>query len=101
MDALSAQAKTITDQSAAYKIICEGAKATHNELTTLRQQVKDQIAALKGEPTGHKKVVETLPGKIQGVLVIQWQALINTLREENDTIIGAVQAEFDQIKANL
>jgi len=40
-DALSAQVKTITDQQAAYKLIYNGTKATYNELTTLRQQVKD------------------------------------------------------------
>jgi len=47
-----AQAKTITEQQAAHKIICDGAKATYNVLTTLRQQVKDEIAALKGEAAG-------------------------------------------------
>jgi len=40
-DALLAQAKTISDQQAAHKIICDGAKPTCEELTTLRQQVKD------------------------------------------------------------
>jgi len=36
MDALLAQAKNITDQQAAHKIIYDGAKATYDELTTLR-----------------------------------------------------------------
>jgi len=48
MDTLLAQAKTITDQQAAHKIIYDGAKATYNKRTTLRQQVKDEIAVLKG-----------------------------------------------------
>jgi len=48
------QAKTITDQQAAHKIIYDCAKATYDELTTLRQQVKDEITALKGEATGQK-----------------------------------------------
>jgi len=49
---LLAQAKTLTDQQAAHKIIYAGAKATYVELTTLRQQVKDEIAALKGQAEG-------------------------------------------------
>jgi len=51
-DALLAQAKTITDQQAAHKIIYDAAKTTYDKLTTLRQQVKDEIAALKGEAAG-------------------------------------------------
>ena len=47
-DALLAQAITITDQQAAHKIIYDGAKTTYDKLTTPRQQVKDEIAALKG-----------------------------------------------------
>jgi len=100
-DALLAQAKTITDQQAAHKIIYNGAKVTYDELTTLRQQVKDEIAALKGEATGQNDAVETLTDKIKTPLVIQWEALIKRLGEENDKIIGAAQAEFDQIKADL
>jgi len=51
-DALLAQAKTITDQQVAHKIIYGVAKTTYDELTTLCQQVKDEIAALKGKATG-------------------------------------------------
>jgi len=50
--ALLAQAKTITDQQAAHNIIYDSTKATYNELTIVRQQVKDEIAPLKGEATG-------------------------------------------------
>jgi len=74
-----AQAKTITDQQAAYKIIYDGAKGTYDELTTLHQQVKDEIAALKGEATVQKEAVETLTDKIKTALVIQWEALIKRL----------------------
>ena len=56
-NALLAQAKTITDQQAAHKIIYDGAKANYNELTILRQQVKEEIAALKGEATSQKEAV--------------------------------------------
>jgi len=100
-DALLAQAKTTLDQQAAHKIIYDGAKATYNELTILRQQVKDEIAALKGEGTGQKEAVETLTDKIKAAMVIQWEALIKRLGEENDKIIAAVQAEFDEIMADL
>jgi len=100
-DALLAQAKTITDQQAAHKIIYDGAKTTYDELTTLRQQVKDEIAALKGEAAGQKEVVETLTDNIKAALEIQWEALIKMLGEKNDKIIGEVQEEFDQIKADL
>jgi len=100
-DALLAQAKTITDQQAAHKIIYDAAKVTYDELTTLGQQVKDEIAAPKGEATGQKEAVVTLTDKIKTALVIQWEALIKRLGEENDKIIGAAQAEFDQIKADL
>jgi len=92
-----AQAKTITDQQAAHKIIYDGAKVTYDELTTLRQQVKDEIAALKGEATGQKEAVETLTDKIKTALVIQWEALIKRLGEENDKIIGA--AKLSSIKS--
>jgi len=68
--ALLAQAKTITDQKAAHKIIYDGAKTTYDELTTLRQQVKDEIAALKGEAAGQKEGVETLTDKIKATLGI-------------------------------
>jgi len=51
-------------------MIYDSAKATHNELNTHRQQIKDQIAALKGEATGQKEAVETLTDKIKAVLVI-------------------------------
>jgi len=94
---LLAQGKTNTDQLAAHKIIYNGAKVTYAELTTLRQQVKDEIGALKGEATGMKEAVETPYDKIKTALVIQWSALIKRLGEENDKIIGAAQAEFDQI----
>jgi len=100
-DALLAQAKTITEEQAAHKIIYDGAKTTYDELTTLRQQVKDEIAALKGEAAGQKEAVETLTDKIKAALVIQWEALIKKLGEKNDKIIGEAQAEFDQIKADL
>jgi len=53
-DALLAQAKTITDQQAAHIIIYDGAKTTYDDLTTLRQQIKDEIAAPKGEAAGKK-----------------------------------------------
>jgi len=85
----------------AHKIIYDGTKTTHDELTTLHQQVKDEIAALKGEAAGQKEAVETLTDKIKPALVIQWEALIKKLGEENDKIIGEAQAEFDQIKADL
>jgi len=101
MDAFLAQAKTITDQQAAHKIIYDGAKGTYDELTILRQQVKDEIAALKGEATSQKETVESLTDKIKAALVIQWEALIKRLGEENDKIIGAAQGEFNQIKADL
>jgi len=89
------QAKTITDQQATHNIIYDDAKATYDELTILRQQVKDEIAALKGEATGQKEAVETLTDKIKATLVIQWEALIKKLGEENNKIIGAAQPEFD------
>jgi len=100
-DALLAQAKPITDQQAVHKIIYEGAKATHEELTTLRQQVKDEIAALKGQAEGQQEAIATLTDKIKATLVTQWKTLIKKLEEENAKVIGAAQAEFDQIKADL
>ena len=99
--ALLAQAKTITDQQAAHKIIYDGAKVTCDDFTTLRQQAKDEIAALKGEATGQKEAFEILTDKIKTAVVIQWEALIKRLGEENNKIIGSAQVEFDQIKADL
>jgi len=101
MDVLLAQAKTITDQQAAHKIIYDGAKSTYYELITLRQQVKDEIAALKGEGAGQKEAVETRTDKIKGTLVIQWEELIKNLGEEKDKIISKAKPEFDQINADL
>jgi len=69
-DALLAQAKTITDQQAAHKIIYNGAKVTYDELTTPSHQVKDEIAALKGEATAQMGAVETLTDKIKTTPVI-------------------------------
>jgi len=63
-DALLAQAKTITEQQAAYKITYNGAKATHDELTNLRQLVKEEIATLKGQAEGQQEAVATLTDKI-------------------------------------
>ena len=96
-----AQAKTITDQQAAHKIIYDRAKATYDELTILCQRVKHEIAALQGEAIGQKEAVETLTDKIKATLVIQWEALIRRLGEENDKIICVALAEVDQIKADL
>ena len=87
-DALLAQAKTITDQQAGHKILYDIAKTTYDELTTLRPQVKDEIATLKGEAAGQKEAVETRTNKIKTALVIQWEALITKLGEENDKIIS-------------
>jgi len=98
---LLAQAKTIPDQQAAHKIIYDGAKATYEELTTLRQRVKDSIAALKGQAEGQQEAVATLTDKIKVTLVIQWETLIKKLEEENAKVIGAAQAEFDQIEADV
>jgi len=100
-DALLVQSKTITDQQAAHKIIYDAAKATYEKLTTLRQQVKDEIAALKGQAEGQQEAVVTLTDKIKATLVIQWEILIKKLEEENVKVIGAAQAEFDQIIADL
>ena len=100
-DALLAQAKTITDQQAVHRIINDGAKATYEELTTLRQQVNNQIAALKGQAEGQQEEVATLTYQIKATLVIRWETLIKKLEEENVKVIGAAQAEFDQIKADL
>jgi len=88
-DVLLAQAKTITDHQAAHKIMYDGAKVTYDELTTLCQQVKDEIAALKGETTSQKEAVETLTDKIKTALVTQREALITRLGKENEKIIGA------------
>jgi len=88
-DALLAQAKTITDQQAAHKIIYDGAKATYEELTTLRQQVKDEIATLKGQAEAQQEAVPTLTDKIKATLVLQWETLIKKLEEENAKVIGA------------
>jgi len=63
-DALLAQAKTITDQQAAHKIIYDAAKTIYDELTTLRQQVKYEIAALKSETAGQKEAGETRTNNI-------------------------------------
>jgi len=101
MDALLAQAKTITDQQRAHKMIYDSTKATYDELTILHQLVKDEVAALKGEETGQKEAVKTLTNKIKAALVIQWEALIKRLGKENNKIIGAAQAKFDQIEADL
>jgi len=100
-DALLAQAKTITDQQAAHKIIYDGAKATYEALTTLGQKVNDEIAALKGPAEGQQEAVATLTDKIKATLVIQWETWIKKLEEENAKVIGATQADFDQIKADL
>jgi len=54
-DALLAQAKTITDQQAAPKIIYDGANAIYEELTTLCQQVKDEIVALNAKQKVNNK----------------------------------------------
>ena len=93
--ALLAQAKTIADQQAAHKIIYDAAETTYDALTTLRQQVKDEIAALKCEAAGLKEAVETHSDIIKATLVIQWEALIKKLGEEYDKIFGEAQAEFD------
>ena len=96
-----AQAKTVTDPQAAHKIIYDGAKANYEELTTLGQQVKDEIAAPKGQAEGQQEVVATLTAKINATLVIQWETYIKKLEEEHAKVFGAAQAEFDQIKADL
>jgi len=96
-DALLALAKTITDQQAAHKIIYDGAKATYDEHTTFRQQVKDEIAALKGEATGQKEAVETLSGKIKPELVIQWEALIKSMKRKTTRLLG--QRKLSSIKS--
>jgi len=100
-DAFLVQAKTTNDQQAAHEITYDSTIATYEELTTLRQQVKDEIAALKGQAEGHQEAVATLTDKIKPTLVIQWETLIKKLEEENGKVIGAAQAEFDQIKADL
>jgi len=87
-DALLAQAKTLTDQQAAHKIIYDGTKATYEELTTLREQVKDEIAPLKGQAEGQQEPVATLTDKIKATLVIQWETLIKKLEGENAKVIG-------------
>jgi len=48
-----------------------------------------------------RRQFEKLTNKIKAALVIQWEALIKKLGEENDQIIGEAQAEFDQIKVDL
>jgi len=50
------------------------------------------MAALKGEATGQKEAVQTLTDKLKTALVIQLEAPIKRLGEENNKIIGAVQA---------
>jgi len=60
---------TFYPMKAGHKIICDGAKATYEELTTLRQQVKDEIAALKGQAEGQQEAVATLTEKIKETLV--------------------------------
>jgi len=100
-DALLAYAKIISDQQDAYKIIYDGAKATYEDLTTLRQQGKDEIAALTGQAEGQQEMVATLTDKIKVTLVIQWEPLIKKLEEETAKVIGTVQAELDQIKGDL
>ena len=81
-------------------MIYDGAKATYEELNTLRQQGKDEIAALKGQAEGQQEAVATLTDRIKATLVIQWETLIKKLEEANAKVIGARQAEFDQIKAD-
>jgi len=83
-DALLAQVKTITDQQAVHKIIHDAPKTTYDELITLRQEGKDEIVALKGEAAGQKEGVETLTDKIKVAVVIQGEALIKKLGEENN-----------------
>jgi len=68
--------KTTTDQQGTPKFIRDGTKATCNELTTLRQQVKEEIAGLKGEATGQKEAVQTLTDNIKAAPVIHWKALV-------------------------
>jgi len=64
------QVKTITDQQATHKIIYVCTKNTFDKLTTLRQQVKVEIAALKGEVAGQKEAVAPLTDKIKAALAI-------------------------------
>jgi len=64
-------------------------------LTTLRQYIKHEIAALKGQAEGQQEVVATLTDKIKATLVIQWEIWIKKLEEENAKVIGAAEAEFD------
>ena len=88
-DGLLSQATTITDQLAAHKIIYDGAKATNEELTTIRLQVKDEAAAIKGQAEGQQEAVATLTDEIKATLVILWETLIKKLEEENAKVIGA------------
>jgi len=96
-DALLTQANAITDQQTAHKIIYDGAQATYEDLTTLRQEVKGEIAPLKGQSKGQQEAVTTLTDKIKATLVIHWETLIKKLEKDNAKVIGTAQAEFDQI----
>ena len=70
-------------------------------MTTLHQQVKDEIDAFKSQTKGQQEAVATLTDKLKATLVIQWETLIKKLEAENAKVIGAVQAEVNQIKVDL
>jgi len=98
---LIAQSNELRRQQEAQNAIFLAAKTTYNDLNTLQDQVKAEMAALLTTSSTQTEKVHTLTEQISGALTKQWEDLTKVIKSETTTMVDGAKERFDQVNQEL
>jgi len=96
-----AQSNELRRQQEAQNAIFLAAKTTYNDLNTLRDQLKAEMAALLARSSTQTEKVHTLTEHISGALTKQWEDLTKVIKSETTTIVDGAKERIHQANQEL
>jgi len=98
---LIAQSNELRRQQEAQNAIFPAAKTMYNDLNTLQDQVKAEMAALLATSSTQTEKVHTVTEQISGTLSKQWEDQTKVVNSETTTIIDGAKERFDHVNQEL
>jgi len=95
-----AQSNDLRCQQEAQNAIFLASKTPYNDLNTLRDQVKAEMAALLATSSTQTEKVHRLTEQILEALTKQWEDLTKVIKSETITIVDGAKERFDQVNEN-
>ena len=94
---LIAQSNELRWQQESQNAIFLAVKTTYNDLNTLQDQVKAEMAALLATSSTQTEKVHTLTKQISRALTKLWEDLTKVIKSETTTIVDDAKERFNQV----